>query len=777
MNSNSGHQIMEHITLDAEFIWAGSGDRTVNTFYLFRRKLRAEKPGTYTLSISGYTRYRLYINGEFISNGPPPSPEYISICDVHNVTLPAGFNCISVEVWYFREGASPFLILELKDSGGNVLLSTNETWKALRAPMWRQDTQADINCCPMLHQEFYDARVCPEGWKLTGFDDTLWPKAAVLEPIPLVRRDIPVIGTKPVYANRIELVEEAIGLENRRRSHDLSIVLSMQGKPLEYSTAGKTENLLNESGESIFMSSTNHMNHDFTLDGYYDPCVILDFGKVITGYAEFSLDGFCGGMLDIGYAERLIDGHFVNALEGLHGSDRYIMKGGPEQYRFFAWKAFRYLKLRFHDCFEPVTVHYVRAAAATYPYRKRGNFESSDQLLNKVFDICRYTLRLCSHEHIMDTPWREQGQYCIDVSAVSLGGIYACFGDTALTGKFLWQAAMVQLPSGLIKEATHNWNGAWRGTVFDCSIWWAGALWNHYEYTGDEQWIVRFYPQVSRIVYGVTEYLDKNGLIGPLPYRAFVDWAKIEGLGYGQDHVSGESTFLNALFYGTTAKILKMADLMGDTRMVSYLTDVRAGIKKTYNTQFFDNNKGVYTDLNLKGQKSGVSEHSNMAAILWGLCDSEEAANIINKMFINKSIKFTMAEPFAAAITLQALDKAGCTDIACQIIRDRWGAWMADRGATSLNEEWGHNGSWRSGQYLGFMRSFSHAWGAGPAEFLIKNIMGLEIAEPGCGKIRLNPRNIGEDYTAAYPLPQGDIIVRFRDGSYAVTLPDGVEEV
>jgi len=768
--------IMERVVPNAGYIWGACRDsHALNVFYLFRKELSAEQTGTYTLYVSAQTRYRLHINGKYIYCGPPPSNEFVSICDVHEVTLEAGPNCVAAEVWKFLPGSEPYFILEMTDQSGKTILATGGDWPAYRAPMWRQDMQVDANCFPSLPQECYDSRKCPEGWKLPGFDDRTWPKASVVEHIPLVRRDIPFLPDIPTYAVRLERAEEALAIENRKRSHDLSLGASLQGKPLEHSTLEGAGNLLSETGETIFMSSTKHMDHDFALDGYYDPYVILDFGKVITGYAEFSVDGVRNGILDFGYAERLIDGHFVNMLEGIHGADRYIMKGGREYHRFFAWKSFRYLKLRVRDCFEPVTVHYVRAAMSTYPYEERGRFDSADERLNKVFDICRYTIRLCSHENLMDTPWREQGQYTADVSAVTLGGIYACFGNAEIVGKYLWQTAMSQMPSGLIAEKSHNWSGKW--VVYDGSAWWANALWDHYMYTGDERWVVRFYPQVARVVYAVTDYLDKYGLLGPLPYRAFVDWAKIEGMAEAQWHVSGESSFLNAQFYGVAKKIIRMAELIGDYRMAKYLAEVRAGIGNSFHARLFDREKGVFADVNEAGRIRGVSEHSNMAPILWGLSKGGEADSIIDKLFVDKSLKFTMAEPFATAVTLRALDAAGRADVAYKIIRDRWGAWMADRGATSLNEEWGHCGSWRFGHYTGFMRSLSHAWGGAPAEFLIKNTIGLEIAEPGCGKIHLNPKDIGVDYTAVYPLPQGGATVRHIGGICTVTLPEGVKRV
>ena len=98
-----------------------------------------------------------------------------------------------------------------------------------------------------------------------------------------------------------------------------------------------------------------------------------------------------------------------------------------------------------------------------------------------------------------------------------------------------------------------------------------------------------------------------------------------------------------------------------------------------------------------------------------------------------------------------------------------------DRGATSTFEEWGVNGSWRWGEYRGFLRSLSHAWSAHPAEFLIRNLIGLEILEPGCRKVRLAPRAVPFDYQVAYPTPRGPIAVASRSGKTTVGVPEGIE--
>ena len=155
----------------------------------------------------------------------------------------------------------------------------------------------------------------------------------------------------------------------------------------------------------------------------------------------------------------------------------------------------------------------------------------------------------------------------------------------------------------------------------------------------------------------------------------------------------------------------------------------------------------------------------------------EAAGEIAEMLFVKRKQPFTLAEPFGTAVTLRALDKAGLMNLSVRILKESWGTWMVDRGLTSTPEEWGMNGSFRSGSYQGIMRSLSHVWSAGPAQFLIHNVTGMQILKPGCGEISLRPADIGADYRIVCPLPQGNLIVENKRGEISCRVPDGVKLV
>ncbi len=111
------------------------------------------------------------------------------------------------------------------------------------------------------------------------------------------------------------------------------------------------------------------------------------------------------------------------------------------------------------------------------------------------------------------------------------------------------------------------------------------------------------------------------------------------------------------------------------------------------------------------------------------------------------------------------------------MIRERWGRRMVDVGMTSVTEEWNASGSWRGpgNSCVGMFRSLSHAWSGCPAEFLVHQLTGFEVVEPGCAAVRLSPYPAAFDYRVVIPTPRGDVEVRRADGETRVTAPEAMD--
>lgn len=72
--------------------------------------------------------------------------------------------------------------------------------------------------------------------------------------------------------------------------------------------------------------------------------------------------------------------------------------------------------------------------------------------------------------------------------------------------------------------------------------------------------------------------------------------------------------------------------------------------------------------------------------------------------------------------------------------------------------------------YQGFRHSLCHGWAGGPTAFLSRYVLGVEILEPGCRKIRINPNLDKLKYDkVTYPTPFGEVMIEHKKENDKVT--------
>jgi alpha-L-rhamnosidase len=765
----------------AKWIWHSNAPER-NAWVLFRSELKVNTPDNARLFISADTRYRVWVNGTLLGDGPPQSQPYHQYYDERELAhcLRSGRNCIAVVVQHqgVQVSARGGLLAEVVDGNGVVLCASGSDWSAIAGKAWRSDTQFTGYNKIGPFQEHVDLRSMPVGWKEAGFDDSDWQKPAVISghssdnaavAMPwcrMVPRDIEFIQETPVPAQMIQSVEECLDVANRHRSNDLSISLSQAGRAPDWARIDNPDHLLSGAGGTRLACSDRHQ--DGVTDGRYDPCITLDFGRVLTGYAEVEVEAPAGAHLEIGYAERLVDERFNNAIE-CPFSDRVIFAEGRNVFRPMIWRSFRYLRLRVKNCETGLRMHAVRAIEVKYPYKMRGAYQG-DERMERVFNICRTTLELCSIESLMDTPFREQAQWLGDVAAVTLPGIYACFGDTRLPGKFIRQAAMNTRPTGLLANISNVASQDWQHDIPDYSLWWVIALWRHYLYTGDAGYIHECYPEMQRVMRTHLERINDDGLLDPMFGWIFIDWAHVDK--------DGVCAPYNAIFAGACDAAAAIASVKHDRWAEDVYRSAAKGVRGAFAGAFIRPEDGLVADAVARGKRSvRSSEHGNAAAIAFDCVDQRAADKIIDVVFDKRSVKTTEAQPFFMVVVLEALRKRGRTDLALRLIEERWGQRMLDRGRSSCTEEWYENGSWRDGYWQGFERTHSHAWSGCAADFLITGLAGIKILEPGCAKLSINPYKSKRSYEVVYPVPKGNVTVKWDGSEVHIDLPDGIEVV
>ena len=151
---------------------------------------------------------------------------------------------------------------------------------------------------------------------------------------------------------------------------------------------------------------------------------------------------------------------------------------------------------------------------------------------------------------------------------------------------------------------------------------------------------------------------------------------------------------------------------------------------------------------------------------------------------------------------LEAMAKAGNYQGAMDIISEYWGA-MLDLGATTFwedfNIDWMENAaridelvpegkvdvhsSYGGYCYVGFRHSFCHGWASGPTAWLSRYVLGVQVLEPGCRKVKIEP-HLGHlnRVEGSFPTPYGVIRIKHEKQANGkvlsdIQVPEGVELV
>ncbi len=487
---------------------------------------------------------------------------------------------------------------------------------------------------------------------------------------------------------------------------------------------------------------------------------VIDFGREVTGFPRFQIkaasgrEPLSGGeIIDLGYGEVLqgLDGvalppasNKIGAVnpdrDQVHYADRYICKPGEQEFQTFDKRAFRYLEIQIRGVRQPLQIGPISLAFSTYPVEACGSFKCSDQRLNQIWEIGKYTVQLNMEDGYTDCPWRERGQWWGDVRIEALCNYYA-FGDLQLIRRALQLQAQSQNEEGIIWAVyPTDWQGAKLPTF---TLIWILTLWDYYLFSGDAALVKQLFPHVQKALQFFEKYLDEHRLLNEVPYWNFVDWAKVE--------TRGESTALNCLYYRGLICAALLAETMGDHANVTQYNTIAEKVKQAINTRLWSAERHVYHDARINGELvDPISQQANSLAIAFEVAPKERWAKILDYIHEPAENIIQAGSPYFSFYVLAAMYKAGRHEQALQYIRQRWGE-MLDWGATTWWEMWQP------------LASFCHGWSAAPTHDLPAEFLGVKPVAPGWNEIEIKLRFTDLAWAKGrVPTPRGEVKVEWR---------------
>ena len=785
----------------AEWIWPAVTAVPVhpNQFMRFRKTFQLTGvPADAHIAVFADSRYQLYVNGHLVGRGPARGPVFWGYYDVFNVAkyLKPGKNVIAAEVrWldapmgWFREppGAADHggLLCQLMMGTGpnRKVMATDTSWKAQEDKSMRWGQPRMNGALPQV--EVTDGSLINPGWNQPNFDDSHWLPVKItsgqnnepelpLDPFAHLERrpmrypiELKISPAKVVDAGWTMPGPSHSAAEDNANGKQIppaaSADLAKLGHFISVEPHRSDPSILSNRGALTKTGPDEMATLARPPHSGATSYVIFDMGKEVDGYPQITVDAPAGTLVELGWSEVLTGKGNVDANEpGGNYVARYFTRKGLQKWSMWGWHGMRYLEVRVTGNSAPVRFH-AGLIFSTANLQRAGSFESSDPLLNKLWQMGAYTFQLCTFDGTMDCPTREQREWVGD-GEVELQVNDVVNNDPDVDRKFLLDAARDQRPDGAIPSVAASAQSVdW--VIDDYILSFVDAAHWYYQQTGDRDLVNEIYPNIVRSMMWFQAYRHKDGMLGKLPYWVFLGWSDPDK--------DGESSIMNALYVHALENAADMADVEKDARHAALFRSEALQIRQGFNAKFWNARRGLYVDSWKNGKQNlPASQIANADAVLYGFAPKQRIPSILKKITTVKTLReqphdgktgaslktnfdprlyIKQAETYGANHVLDALMENGFETAALNVMRKNWGP-MAATGNDTFWEQFQENAG-----------TSCHAWSASPTYVLSRSVLGVRPTAPAYASYTVAPQ-LG-DLTWAkgtIPTPQGNVTVSWR---------------
>ena len=479
---------------------------------------------------------------------------------------------------------------------------------------------------------------------------------------------------------------------------------------------------------------------------------LVDFGKETFGSVK--LHGIKGtGTINLYYGESKEEASDTAESMTL---DRLRFSGSMSADSVMALsKAFRFVNI---VCSNGISVD---SASMLYEYagvKQRGSFECSDTLINRIYDVSRYTLELNTREFFIDGIKRDRWVWSGDAYQSYLMNYYSYFDNPTVKRTMLALRGKDPVTSHI-------------NTVLDYTFYWFISVYDYYLYTGDKKFLEEMYPRMQTMMEYCLNRRNKNGLMEGLAGDwTFIDWAT--GLSK-----KGEISFEQMLFARSLETMSICAGMAGDKANESAYKILAADVKQKLFTIYWNDQKNALVHSRVGGkQTDNVTRYANMFGIFFNYFSEEQKQKVKKYVLLNDSIQ-KITTPYMRFYELEALCAMGEQSYVLNEMKSYWGG-MLKLGATSFWEE--YNPAKSGTEHLAmygrkYGKSLCHAWGASPIYLLGKYYLGVSPTEAGYTTYLVQPELGGMAWIKGnVPTPTGEISVYCSKQEIVIKAPAGV---
>ncbi len=765
----------------AQWIWMPENEES--DVMLARRSFDlSEKPNTSKLRISASSKYELYVNGNYVCQGPARSAPHHQSFDVLDISsvLKEGKNTLAVRVHYQRGTTSYHLkgraglLVQLDTDEQSVISDKN--WKVHPDLSWDNNSKP-MNRFQLVVNDNINLNQKNRDFESVDFDDSNWENAIPLLrnsgwPSPkktekatslttpwtnLVPRDIPYLKEKEIRAtNLIEAKQvEADNIDK--------ITLTLNGFIDKAISKGLKKHIKNR--QPLIIPSADNKTW----------FLVYDLGEVINGMPKLIVEGQKNTEIHILAAPYVIDQTFTHNIVASNYHDQIQLSGKKDTWQAMYFKPSRYMTLAIKGNTEPVKIHFAGIQQLKYPFELKGKISTPEaSWIEDLWNASTKTINVCTTDAFTDN-YRERRQYAQTGYYAALGNFFT-FGDYALQRRYLVQVAQEQQANGLM-PAYAPLTGDGYMVILDSNCLWIRSLYSYLLYSGDYKTVKELLPSAERLMNLLNSYTNESGMLDSPPFSYWLD--------HTLNDRTGANLNLNGHYLGALEDYSKILEWLNKIEESDSFSSKAEKLRQSLQL-LWDEGKQLFADAYTNGKRSKqISEHGNAMALACKIATPEQAKAIAktllekdNHNYIKRENGITMVSPAMSYFLHKGLANYGYEEASLQLLYNRFEQMLDPKTNGTLWEEWWRHGTGRTGKFQKRTRSDAQTESVFPPALITEYVFGLHATKPGMKEVIISKPNFNlGNIEGEFPSPQGKLFVHWKIKDNArlnINVPEGM---
>lgn len=537
-----------------------------------------------------------------------------------------------------------------------------------------------------------------------------------------------------------------------------------------------TKHELAEPSASFEVRNAIELSNDveLSLSEESDLMLLFELGELSVGYPELIIDAEEGTIVE-GYGVEYIADlntpdewvqHTANKLNGF----RIICSEGKNHWVARERRGMRYLFLVIKNHRNNANIKNVRLIESAYPVQTTPVFNCDDEKINKIHKVACHTLKLCMEDTFTDCPTYEQVTWIGDARNEALFNYYSFGADDIVRRTLEIGAQSLEHFDLVCCFGPVDYSVSQQLGIPAWSFLWSIAVWEHYLYIGDKQFLEKIYPALKMNTENAISKIDNTGLFRG---AGMFDWTPID---HNKSYVTHNQMFL----YRSLITSARCAEALGKSEDADHWRDAAKRLKVSINAKLWSIDQNSYVDgMDDNGELSKkICQHTNALSLLYEIVQEENREAALKNVISPPDHMTKVGSPFAMFFFIEAYIKIGKPELAMKTIEEYWGQ-MIDHGATTFWEM--IEDGWLTGKNRKATRSHCHGWSCAPLDFFGRVILGVTPLEPGFAKVKIDPKPCGlTEASGEIPTPHGPIKVSWRINDagvldLAVNAPEEIE--